>query len=92
MSEATTEPAKNRKADPEVRMTNDVAHALWLAAAGSSLPKEPEGRKAAWKDAKKGQMQLARALVKRLAKKGIALSRTEVADADAAAEAEEADA
>jgi len=92
MSDATTEPGKNRKADPEVRLTNDVAHALWLASMGTDMPKDAEARKAAWKEAKKTRMQLARGFMKRLAKKGITLTRTEVTDPDAAAEAAEADA
>lgn len=92
MSDATTDTAKNRKADPEVRLINDVAHALWLAANGTSLPKKAEERKSAWKDAKKGQMQLARGLMKRLSKKGVTLVRSDVTDPEAAAEADEADA
>lgn len=92
MSDATTEPGKNRKADPEVRLNNDVAHAMWLAATGSNMPKEAEARKAAWKAAKKSQMQLARATLKRLSKKGITMVRTEVSGAEAEAEADEADA
>ena len=92
MSDATTEPAVTHKADPEVRLTNDVAHALWLTAGGASLPQDPEGRKAAWKDAKKGQMQLTRALLKRLSKKGINVVRSDVTDAAANADADDADA
>jgi hypothetical protein len=92
MSDATTDTAKGRNNDPEVRLINDVAHALWLAASGGNLPKEAEARKTAWKDAKKSQMQLARGLMKRLSKKGVTLVRSDVSDPEAAAEADEADA
>lgn len=92
MSDATTEPGQNRMTDPEVRLINDVAHALWLAASGTTLPKDVEGRKAAWNAVKKGQMQLVRGAMKRLARKGITFVRTDVAEPEAAAQADEADA
>ena len=75
-----------------MRLINDVAHAMWLAATGTNMPKEAEARKAAWKDAKKSQMQLARAFMKRLSKKGVTLVRSDVSGPEAAAEADEADA
>ena len=92
MSDAATEPGKGRANDPEARLTSDFAHTLWQASLGAEVPKEPEARKAAWKEAKKVWMQTARASQKRLARRGIVLTRTEgAADADAA-EADEANA
>ena len=92
MSDASTEPAKGRANDPEARLTSDFAHTLWLSSMGTDLPKDAEARKAAWKEAKKSWMQMARASQKRLSRQGIVLTRSEVSDPEAVAEAAAADA
>ncbi len=66
------------KADPAARLAQDLALALWQVQMGTSLPKEPEARKAAWKDAKREALRTARATLKRLSKKGVMLVKAEV--------------
>lgn len=90
MTDISTEPGKGRLADPEARLTNDVAHAMWMASLGPDIPKDAESRQAAWKEARKARVQIARGVMKRLARKGITLTRSDVTDPDA--EADEADA
>lgn len=51
-----------------------LAHALWMAELGKAVPADVEGRKAAWRDAKREKMRIAKMTLRRLEKRGYSLS------------------
>jgi len=63
---------------PEAKLAQSVGHVLWMVQSGDTVEKNSEARKLAWKQAKPEMMKSARILIRRLAKKGIVITQTDV--------------
>ena len=88
MSDTTvvTEVTEMTEGNDDNKMVAAMAHALWVAEAGKAVPAEAEARKAAWKEAKRNHMRIAKVALKRLEKRGYSL----VASGDAGGDEEQA--